>query len=197
MTDSGVVLGLCCVGTSFAAHKRRKTTDSVGPQPENATIVDSQPGKDPSPFKFTWRIERFSWRNEIKICSDVFDVGGYKWHVIIFPEGDNAMDHLSMYFGVADSENLTNGWSIYAQFSMSLVNQINAEDSVTKDLQHRFNEQECDWGEPSFIPLDELSDPSRGYVVNNTLVVEVEVTRNVDEKDIADHVRVSRYSYVL
>ncbi|AET00363.2 ubiquitin carboxyl-terminal hydrolase, putative [Medicago truncatula] len=174
--------------TSFAAHKRRKTTDS-GPQPENATIVDSQPGKDPSPFKFTWRIERFSWRNEIKLCSDVFDVGGYKWHVIIFPEGDNAMDHLSMYFGVADSENLPNGWSIYAQFTMSLVNQINAEDSVTKDLRHRFNEQECDWGEPSFIPLDELSDPSRGYVVNNTLVVEVEVTRNVDEKDIADHVR--------
>jgi hypothetical protein len=65
------------------------------------------------------------------------------------------------------------------------------------DLQHRFNEQECDWGEPFFIPLDELSDPSRGYVVNNTLVVEVEVTRNVDEKDIADHARVSRYSYVL
>jgi len=42
------------------------------------------------------------------------------------------MDHLSMYFGVADSENLPNGWSIYTQFSMSLVNQINAEDSVTK-----------------------------------------------------------------
>lgn len=42
------------------------------------------------------------------------------------------MDHLSMYFGVADSENLPNGWSIYAQFTMSLVNQINAEDSVTK-----------------------------------------------------------------
>jgi len=42
--------------------------------------VDSQPVKDPSPFKFTWRIERFSRRNEIKLCSDVFEVGGYKWY---------------------------------------------------------------------------------------------------------------------
>jgi len=32
---------------------------------------------------------------------------------------------------------------------------------------------------------------------SHTLVVEVEVTCNVDEKDIAEHVRVSRYSYVL
>jgi len=42
-----------------------------------------------------------------------------------------------------------------------------------------------------------LFDPSRGYLVNDTLVVEIEVTYSEDEKDTAAHLRVSRYSYVI
>lgn len=61
------------------------------------------------------------------------------------------------------------------------------------DTQHQFNEQEIDWGFTSFTPLDTLNDPRRGYLVNDT----VEVTCEVDEKDTAEHLRVSRYSYVL
>jgi hypothetical protein len=33
--------------------------------------------------------------------------------------------------------------------------------------------------------------------VNDTLVVEIEVTYNEDEKNTAAHLRVSRYSYVI
>jgi len=64
------------------------------------------------------------------------------------------------------------------------------------DTQHQFNEQESDWGFTSFIRLGKLHDPRRGYLMNDTLVVEVEVTCNVDEKDTAEHITVSRYSYV-
>ena len=43
------------------------------------------------------------------------------------------------------------------------------------DTQHQFNARESDWGFTSFMPLGELYDPSRGYLVNDTLVVEAEV----------------------
>ncbi|GFS45976.1 ubiquitin-specific protease 12 [Actinidia rufa] len=38
-----------------------------------------------------------------------------------------------------------------------------------------FNVRESDWGFTSFMPLGELYDPSRGYLVNDTIVVEADV----------------------
>lgn len=43
------------------------------------------------------------------------------------------------------------------------------------DTQHQFNARESDWGFTSFMPLGELYDPSRGYLVNDTLIIEAEV----------------------
>ncbi|KAL5101398.1 hypothetical protein RYX36_005725 [Vicia faba] len=166
---------------------KRKRTYRVAAQPETANIVDSQPDKDSSPFRFTWRIDGFSWINTIKLYSDVFEVGGYKWRVLIFPKGNNVMDHLSVYLEIANSAKLLSGWSSYAEFSLIVVNQINNEYTERKDTQHHFNEQESDWGFTSFIPLDILNDPGGGYLVNDTLVVEV--TCKVDEKDTAEHLR--------
>ena len=44
------------------------------------------------------------------------------------------------------------------------------------DTQHQFNARESDWGFTSFMPLCDLYDPTRGYLVNDTCVVEAEVT---------------------
>lgn len=50
------------------------------------------------------------------------------------------------------------------------------------ETQHQFNARESDWGFTSFMHLSELYNPSRGYLVNDTCVVEadVEVRRIVD-----------------
>ncbi|XP_027333721.1 ubiquitin carboxyl-terminal hydrolase 12-like isoform X8 [Abrus precatorius] len=143
-------------------------------QPDAANTVESQPVEDPSSSRFTWRIENFSRMNTKKLYSEIFIVGGYKWRVLIFPKGNN-VDFLSMYLDVADSASLPYGWSRYAQFSLAVVNQINSKYTVRKDTQHQFNARESDWGFTSFMPLGELYDPSRGYLVNDTLVVEAEV----------------------
>ena len=53
--------------------------------------------------------------------------------VLIFPKGNN-VDHLSMYLDVADSATLPYGWSRYAQFSLSVVNQIHSKYTVRKGI---------------------------------------------------------------
>ncbi|XP_038697160.1 ubiquitin carboxyl-terminal hydrolase 12 isoform X1 [Tripterygium wilfordii] len=152
-----------------------------GPQPmeavaqvEPAATVENQPVEEPPSMKFTWTIENFSRLNAKKHYSDIFIVGGYKWRVLIFPKGNN-VDHLSMYLDVADSATLPYGWSRYAQFSLAIVNQIHNKYSIRKDTQHQFNARESDWGFTSFMPLSDLYDPSRGYLVNDTVVVDAEV----------------------
>ncbi|XP_058105758.1 ubiquitin C-terminal hydrolase 12 isoform X4 [Magnolia sinica] len=144
------------------------------PQPEAASTVENQAVEDPPSSRFTWTIENFSRLNTKKHYSDIFFVGGYKWRVLIFPKGNN-VDQLSMYLDVADSASLPYGWSRYAQFSLAVINQIHNKYSVRKDTQHQFNARESDWGFTSFMPLSELYDPSRGYLVNDTCIVEAEV----------------------
>ncbi|KAH6802412.1 ubiquitin-specific protease 12 [Perilla frutescens var. frutescens] len=151
-----------------------------GPQPmevapaEATNTVDAQAVDEPPSARFTWRIENFSKLNMKKQYSEVFLVGGFKWRVLIFPKGNN-VDHLSMYLDVADSSNLPYGWSRYAQFSLSVINQIHSKFTIRKDTQHQFNSRESDWGFTSFMPLSELYDPGRGYLVNDTCLVEADV----------------------
>ncbi|KAG6690570.1 hypothetical protein I3843_10G021400 [Carya illinoinensis] len=134
-----------------------------GPQPmevvaqvEPASTVENQPVEDPPSMKFTWTIENFTRR------------------ILIFPKGNN-VDHLSMYLDVADSAALPYGWSRYAQFSLAVVNQVHSKYSMRKETQHQFTARESDWGFTSFMPLSDLYDPTRGYLVNDTCVVEAEV----------------------
>ncbi|KAG6502702.1 hypothetical protein ZIOFF_034988 [Zingiber officinale] len=152
-----------------------------GPQPmevlsaETANALESQQVEDPPTFKYRWTIENFSRLNAKKLYSDIFYVGGYKWRVLIFPKGNN-VDHLSMYLDVADSATLPYGWSRYAQFALAIVNQVHGKYTIRKDTQHQFNGRESDWGFTSFMSLSELYDPSRGYLVNDTCVIDAEVT---------------------
>ncbi|KAF7143600.1 hypothetical protein RHSIM_Rhsim05G0178300 [Rhododendron simsii] len=151
-----------------------------GPQPmevvpaEAANAVDAQSVDDPPSARFTWTIENFTRLNTKKLYSEIFLVGGYKWRVLIFPKGNN-VEHLSMYLDVADSATLPYGWSRYAQFSLAVINHHTPKFTVRKDTQHQFNARESDWGFTSFMPLSELYDPTRGYLVNDTVVVEADV----------------------
>ncbi|KAJ3707257.1 hypothetical protein LUZ61_010962 [Rhynchospora tenuis] len=153
-----------------------------GAQPMEVTQADTstttaesqQQIEDPPISRFTWAIENFSRVNAKKLYSEVFVVGGYKWRILIFPKGNN-VDYLSMYLDVADSAVLPYGWSRYAQFSLSVANQIHNKFTVRKETQHQFNQRESDWGFTSFMPLSELYDPNRGYLVNDTCIVEAEV----------------------
>ncbi|KAG5533015.1 hypothetical protein RHGRI_027303 [Rhododendron griersonianum] len=151
-----------------------------GPQPmevapsETANPVDAQSVDDTPSARFTWTIENFTRLNTKKLYSEIFYVGGYKWRVLIFPKGNN-VEHLSMYLDVADSATLPYGWCRYAQFSLSVINQVQTKYTVRKDTQHQFNARESDWGFTSFMPLVELYDPSRGYLVNDTILVEADV----------------------
>lgn len=43
------------------------------------------------------------------------------------------------------------------------------------ETQHQFNARENDWGFTSFMPLGDLYDPSKGFLVNDTCLVEAEV----------------------
>ncbi|GMP74911.1 hypothetical protein CsSME_00032170 [Camellia sinensis var. sinensis] len=48
-------------------------------------------------------------------------------------------------------------------------------DCTISETQHQFNARESDWGFTSFMPLSELYDPGRGYLANDTCIIEAKV----------------------
>ncbi|CAK9213983.1 unnamed protein product [Sphagnum troendelagicum] len=139
------------------------------PTVENQPVVD-----DPLTGKFAWTIEGFSKINMRKHYSESFTVGGFNWRVLLFPKGNN-VDHLSLYLDVADSASLPYGWSRFAHFSLAVVNQYDPKATVKKDTQHQFNVRESDWGFTSFMPLQDLYDPAKGFLLNDKVIVEADV----------------------
>lgn len=121
-------------------------------------------------FRFTWAIEHFSSCKK-KQYSEIFTVGGYKWRLLIFPKGQG-VDQLSLFLDVADSARLPSGWSVYADFTLAIVNQIQPKLARKKAIVHTFNDKESDWGFKSFMPLCDVHD--HGYIIDDTLIVEAE-----------------------
>ncbi|BBG96708.1 ubiquitin-specific protease 12 [Prunus dulcis] len=100
--------------------------------------------------RFTWRINNFSTLNNLAHYSDVFVI--------------------------CDASTLPAGWTRYAKFSLTVVNQLDSKKSITRDLEHEFAANDSNWGIKSFILLSELRDHNKGYLVNDLCVVEVKVS---------------------
>lgn len=147
---------------------------------QNEPTVENSNVEDPMIKVFRWQIENFSKITERKLYSKPpFVAGGHQWRILMFPKG-NSVDHLSMYLDVADSNNLPVGWSKNAQFSLSVINQVDPKHTIKKDTVHQFSARESDWGFASFMQLQDLYDPSKGFLVNDTVIIEADVQVRVD-----------------
>ncbi|KAB2627276.1 MATH domain and coiled-coil domain-containing protein [Pyrus ussuriensis x Pyrus communis] len=105
---------------------------------------------------FTWRIYRFSklrshWQNRQE-------------------------EHLSLDLDVPDASTLPSGRSRYAKYSFTVVHRLDSNKSIKKDSSGEFVAENKSWGFKSFMPLSELHDPDKGYLVNDLCIVEVEVS---------------------
>ncbi|KAK9912384.1 hypothetical protein M0R45_036251 [Rubus argutus] len=116
---------------------------------------------------FTWKIDQFSNKNSSEYYSDVFVIGGFKWRISIFPK---AREYLPIYMNVADSS-----LSRHAKFNLTVVNQLDRNKSITKGTKD-FTEVKNWWGIKEFMLLREVSDLSKGYLLNDNVIVEAEVS---------------------
>lgn len=147
-------------------------TPSTSP-PYSDTYDDDDPVPRPTDLygKFTWKIEKFSEFSKRELRSNVFEVGGYRWYILVYPQGCDVCNHLSLFLCVADYDKLQPGWSHFAQFTIAVVNK-DPKKSKYSDTLHRFCKKEHDWGWKKFMELSKVSD---GFIVADILVIKAQV----------------------
>ncbi|CAL4954275.1 unnamed protein product [Urochloa decumbens] len=138
---------------------------------------DDDPGPRPLDLfgRHIWRIENFSKEKKREMKSEPFEAGGYKWYILVYPQGCEVSNHLSLFLCVANHEKLLPGWSHFAQFTIAVGN-LDPKKVKYSDTLHRFWKKEHDWGWKKFMELSKIQD---GFLVDDVLeiIAQVQVIR--------------------
>ncbi|XP_061995155.1 uncharacterized protein LOC133713044 isoform X2 [Rosa rugosa] len=113
--------------------------------------------------------------------SKEFKAGGYKWKLVFHPNGNkkrNVKDHVSLYLVIAGADSLDSSWEVYVDFRLFLLDQNNGNYLVFEDA---FTKKKCfhgvmrSVGFDKLIPLEDFTDVSNGFLVDDTCVFGAEV----------------------
>ncbi|KAG5632029.1 hypothetical protein H5410_003746 [Solanum commersonii] len=124
--------------------------------------------KDPISYKHTWKIDKFS-----ALTADCVDSKTF----MVYPKGKGSGtgNHLSLYLALAEPTSLSQGSQIYADFTMRILDQVNAQhDLGIANYWFSGSQTVCGW--PRFISLGYFSLPGAGFLIRDTCVIEAEVT---------------------
>ncbi|KAH6768223.1 hypothetical protein C2S51_013559 [Perilla frutescens var. frutescens] len=137
--------------------------------------------REASPANLLIKIESFSLLSEYGIEtheSREFVAGDYKWRLVIHPDGyesEEEGDYVSVYLSAAGISTLPIDWEINAIFSFFLYNHISDNYLCFRGKGRRFHALNPKWGFAKLISKKSLTDPSNGFLVDDSCVFGAEV----------------------
>ncbi|CAH2067098.1 unnamed protein product [Thlaspi arvense] len=117
-----------------------------------------------------WRLTKFSTRILDSYTSDSFSSGGKDWVLKVYPNGAGPAtgNSLSLFLLSASNE------KEYVKAKFRVLNQ-NQTNNVEKQVGGWPNATENGWGIDNLIPLSDIRNATKGFLVDDTLKVQVEI----------------------
>ncbi|KAG0340189.1 hypothetical protein BG004_006523 [Podila humilis] len=95
-----------------------------------------------------------------RVTGPEFEIGGYKWRILLFPQGNNDKDHCAIYLDSAEPNNAQDpNWHVCAHFAILMSNPGDPTVYIPHTANHRFTAAEADWGFSRFHELRKLETP--------------------------------------
>lgn len=145
-------------------------------QSDLANLVDES--RSEATFRFA--VENVSKLKD-SVLSPAYFVRNLPWKIMAMPRNASgpAQDRHGRNLGFflqcnGDAE--TPSWSCSATAELRLISQKEGVDNINRKITHVFYSKENDWGFSHFVGWSEISDPEKGYVKDDTIILEVHVT---------------------
>lgn len=163
-------------------------TDTTSPVPRDAPASGQDAEDDLYKGSYTWNIENFSQLSSAKELSSKFEVGTHFWRLLVFPRGNAQQPgFLAVYLEFTEASFTPQIMCPKANFKLELINHRDPQQSVNKETSHLFTQNETDWGFTQFHPLADVNDPAKGFLMNDTLTIRVEINVQRDERYTNDY----------
>ncbi|KAJ6901444.1 hypothetical protein NC651_019266 [Populus alba x Populus x berolinensis] len=154
-----------------------EVVSNISPPPGSVATVSDAP-----PIHYMVKIESFSslGKNAVEKCeSGVFEAGGYKWKLVLYPNGNksnNVKDSISLYLAMVDAGSLPRGWEVNVIFRLFLLDQNkNSYLVIQAGKERRFHGLKLQSGFDQFIKLSTFNDARYGFLLDDTCVLGAEV----------------------
>lgn len=122
-------------------------------------------------------IENISDLKESVLSPPIF-VRNLPWKIMAMPRtGQNVAGQKSLgFFLQCNGESESTTWSCNAQADLRIIPQKENCQPLSRRIQHVFYSKENDWGFSHFLSWSDLMDPEKGFVKDDTIILEVWVS---------------------
>ncbi|WCJ17793.1 ubiquitin-specific protease 12 [Euphorbia peplus] len=92
---------------------------------------------------------------------------------------------LSVFLNLEEEETLDPERNIYVEYVLRVRDQVHGKHHELFRKNYHFASGDGSYGRADFMPLSKLKDPSKGYMVNDAMIVEVQVSLITEVKDFS------------
>ncbi|XP_063230650.1 ubiquitin carboxyl-terminal hydrolase 7 isoform X2 [Bacillus rossius redtenbacheri] len=150
------------------------------PIQEQNIIQDTEMDEDEarSEATFSYTVPNFSKMKESMLSPPCY-VRNLPWKIMVMPRTSQTQDRQTQkslgFFLQCNGESESSSWSCYAVAELRLLNQREDVEPFSRKIQHLFYSKENDWGFSHFMSWQDVLDPEKGYIKDDTIVLEVHV----------------------
>ncbi|KAG6497626.1 hypothetical protein ZIOFF_045530 [Zingiber officinale] len=159
-SKSGLLVNDCCIFGAEVLEAFACKLDKEGIH-ESLSLK-----KDLTARIYTWVIKDVS-KSKDRLLSETVAAGGYNWRISLYPNLASFKDFFAMFLIMDNASNLGSKTRVYVDFSFCLLDQHNAK--------HWKRSESANWGWRDFLSWNDVQDPSRGFLRNETCIVEASI----------------------
>ncbi|CAK7338873.1 unnamed protein product [Dovyalis caffra] len=183
-TDDEPSNATICINGKDRAPKRQKLDREDDTSDATIDINEKKRYRKVRPAHYTFEIESFSSLLETKVEkyeTNDFESGGYKWRMVLYPNGKKKEDdnsHISLFLAMTEPDDVSLGWEVNVSVTFFLFDRIRDRYLAVQDadrIDWRFHKMKMEWGFIKFLSHDTLRDPSKGFLVDDCCIFGVEV----------------------
>ncbi|BET01842.1 ubiquitin carboxyl-terminal hydrolase [Nesidiocoris tenuis] len=144
-------------------------------------VADADLEDDDARSRATFRhvVTNFSKLKDSQL-SEPCMVRNLPWKIMVMPRTTPSQDRQPTkclgFFLQCNGESESTSWSCHANAELRLLSQKEGGEPFCRKIQHLFYSKENDWGFSHFMSWSEVLDPEKGYIKDDTIVLEVQVS---------------------
>uniref|UniRef100_A0A8D8Y3K7 Ubiquitin carboxyl-terminal hydrolase 7 n=2 Tax=Cacopsylla melanoneura TaxID=428564 RepID=A0A8D8Y3K7_9HEMI len=133
-----------------------------------------------SEVRFNFKVENISNLKDTALSPPHY-ARNLPWKIMVMPRNNPSvpMDRSQKCLGFflqCNGETESSAWSCYASAELTLIPQKAGIESFSRRIQHLFFIKENDWGFSHFMTFNDLLDPDKGFIKDDSIILEVHVT---------------------